>query len=144
MVVLATNLLYVAFAGFALGILSAFSFSSWPQRAILFGYLCSALASLAGLGAAILFLIEPQPQRIELFSAFRLTNARFELLVDPLAAFLVLVICLGGGLVSIYAIGYTQHYIGQGKNISLLVAGYNLFFITMLAVVLANNAFMFL
>ncbi len=144
MIFLATSLLYISFACYAFGILSAFCFSLWPTRAILFGYTFATIGSVTGLAAAILFLREPQSQRLELFTAFRFTNAGFEILIDPLAAFFLLIICLGGSLVSIYAIGYSQDYIKQGKNVSLLVAGYNFFFITMLAVVLANNAFMFL
>ncbi|NWJ46371.1 MAG: hydrogenase 4 subunit B [Chloroflexi bacterium] len=140
----ALELVYASFSLYIIAAILALVLIRLPHQVILLGYGLATLASILGLAAAILFLLEPQPQRVVFFTIIDFTAARFEILLDPLAAFFLLIISLGGLLVSVYAIGYSQQYIEQGKNVALLVAGYNLFFPAMLAVVMANNGMMFL
>ena len=115
-----------------------------PYQAVIWGYGLATLASCLGVVTACLFLLHPQPWRFLLFTAIDPIGARFELLLDPLAAFFILIISLGGILASIYAIGSSQEDLERHKNVGLLTVGYNLFFLTMFAVVLANNAYLFL
>lgn len=63
--------------------------------------------------------------------------------VDKLSAFFILVISISVFAVSLYSIGYVQEYFGK-KNIGYLGFLYNLFIISMVLVVSANNAVMFL
>ena len=63
--------------------------------------------------------------------------------VDRLAAFFILVISIAVFAVSIYSIGYVREYFGK-KNIGYLGFLYNIFIISMILVVSANNAVMFL
>jgi len=68
---------------------------------------------------------------------------KFGLFVDQLSAFFILVISIAVFAVSIYSIGYSREYFGK-KNVGLLGFLYNIFIISMVLVVSANNAIMFL
>ncbi len=63
--------------------------------------------------------------------------------VDRLSAFFILVISVAVFAVSIYSIGYTREYYGK-KNIGYMGFLYNIFILSMILVVSANNAIMFL
>lgn len=63
--------------------------------------------------------------------------------VDKLSAFFILVISVTAFAVSIYSIGYVREYYGK-KNIGYLGFLYNIFILTMILVVSANNVVMFL
>ncbi|MCZ7357288.1 MAG: hydrogenase 4 subunit B [Candidatus Methanoperedens sp.] len=63
--------------------------------------------------------------------------------VDRLAAFFILAISIAVFAVSIYSIGYVREYFGK-KNIGYLGFLYNIFILSMILVVSANNAVMFL
>jgi hydrogenase-4 component B len=67
----------------------------------------------------------------------------FGFFVDKLSAFFILVISVAVFAVSIYSIGYTREYYGK-KNIGYLGFLYNIFILSMILVVSANNAIMFL
>ncbi len=63
--------------------------------------------------------------------------------VDKLSAFFILIISITAFAVSIYSTGYVTEYFGK-KNIGYLGFLYNMFIISMVLVVSANNAVMFL
>lgn len=67
----------------------------------------------------------------------------FGFFIDRLSAFFILVISVAVFAVSIYSIGYTREYYGK-KNIGYLGFLYNIFILSMILVVSANNAIMFL
>ncbi len=67
----------------------------------------------------------------------------FGFFVDKLSAFFTLVISIAVFAVSIYSIGYTREYYGK-KNIGYLGFFYNIFILSMILVVSANNAIMFI
>ncbi|MFA4957623.1 MAG: hydrogenase 4 subunit B [Candidatus Methanoperedens sp.] len=67
----------------------------------------------------------------------------YGLFVDKLSAFFILVISITAFAVSIYSIGYVREYYGK-KNIGYLGFLYNIFILSMILVVSANNAVMFL
>ncbi|MBI1975980.1 MAG: hydrogenase 4 subunit B [Candidatus Omnitrophica bacterium] len=68
------------------------------------------------------------------------------LAIDPLSAFFVLVISFLSTVTSIYAIGYSRHYQGDGRDSRIACLGflYNLFILSMILVVTARDAFYFL
>lgn len=68
---------------------------------------------------------------------------KFGFFVDKLSAFFILVISIAVFAVSIFSTGYVREYFGK-KNIGLLGFLYNIFIISMIFVVSANNAIMFL
>lgn len=63
--------------------------------------------------------------------------------VDKLSAFFILVISISVFAVSVYSTGYVREYFGK-RNIGYLGFLYNIFIISMILVVSANNAIMFL
>ncbi len=67
----------------------------------------------------------------------------FGIFVDALSAFFILVISIAVFAVSVYSIGYVREYFGK-KNIGYLGFLYNIFILSMILVVTANNAVMFL
>lgn len=67
----------------------------------------------------------------------------FNFFVDKLSAFFILVISIAVFAVSIYSTGYVREYFGK-KNIGYLGFLYNIFVLSMILVVTANNAVMFL
>ncbi|MCX9025873.1 MAG: hypothetical protein OIN85_07240, partial [Candidatus Methanoperedens sp.] len=68
---------------------------------------------------------------------------QFGIFVDALSAFFILVISVAVFAVSVYSIGYVREYFGK-KNIGYLGFLYNIFILSMILVVTANNAVMFL
>ncbi len=68
---------------------------------------------------------------------------QFGVFVDALSAFFILVISVAVFAVSVYSIGYVREYFGK-KNIGYLGFLYNIFILSMILVVTANNAVMFL
>src|SRR5260370_1295859 len=106
-----------------LGSLLGFALQRWPGQALLWGYSLAMLASALGLATALLFFAAPQSQQVFLFPVFALAGASFDLLLDPLAAFFLLVISVGGLLASLYALGYSQHYRTRRKNLGLFMVG---------------------
>ncbi|MDG6994871.1 MAG: hydrogenase 4 subunit B [Nitrososphaerota archaeon] len=67
----------------------------------------------------------------------------FDFLLDGTAAFFVLIIGLISSAASIYSIGYTSEYLGK-RNLSAMGFLFNIFILSMILVVLSNNAFAFL
>ncbi len=67
----------------------------------------------------------------------------FSFVADRLSAFFILVISVAALAVSIYSIGYVREYFGK-KNIGYLGFLYNIFILSMILVVTAGNAVMFL
>src|SRR4051794_15789041 len=80
----------------------------WPGQALLWGYALAFLGAGCGLVTALVFFLEPHPEHFLLFPMSLLPGASFELLLDPLAAFFLLIISAGGLLASLYAFGYCQ------------------------------------
>ncbi len=68
---------------------------------------------------------------------------KFGFFVDRLAAFFIFVISIAAFAVSIYSTGYVREYFGK-KNIGYLGFLYNTFILSMILVVTASNAVMFM
>ncbi|MBE0523306.1 MAG: hydrogenase 4 subunit B [Methanosarcinales archaeon] len=68
---------------------------------------------------------------------------KFGVSIDKLSAFFILVISITSLAVSIYSIGYVKEYFGK-KDIGYLGLLYNMFILSMILVVSASNAVMFL
>ena len=67
----------------------------------------------------------------------------FGFFIDKLSAFFILVISISVFAVSIFSTGYVKEYFGK-KNIGYLCFLYNIFILSMILVICANNAIMFL
>ncbi len=116
----------------------------WPLWANRFGYGLASLASLAVFLAGVLFLIDPQPQTGILFTTNFQWGLQMSIHLDAISAFFIVLLGLGGIAIGVYAGGYMRHFKQYSKRIPFLVAGFNLFWLAMLGVILANNIFGFL
>jgi hydrogenase-4 component B len=133
-----------------------------PRRSYYAAYLLAACGGVCGLISSLWVLLGPLTHnevsslidpafRLQLPWLGALTNISslvklfngFSLQMDILNAFFVLIISLVAIPVSIYAIGYTRDYEGK-RSVALLGVLYNLFILSMLLVVTANNAMLFL
>lgn len=98
------------------------------------------LAGLAGLGAALPVLLNG----LTLTAAFDgpfVAFARLTLRLDPLAAFMILVISLLAAVCALYSLAYLQEYRGRAWALGFYV---NLFVASMIALVVTDNAFYFI
>lgn len=125
---------------YILGAIIAVLLGSRMRACTILSYGCSAAASLLGIGTA-LYVLLGSPLTITLPGLIPM--AGLSLFIDGLSAFFIIVISLATFAVSIYSIGYTREYYGR-KSISLLCFLYNFFILSMILVVSANNAIMFL
>lgn len=105
------------------------------------GATVSVMGALPALFAAAKVLLTGTPVSISL--PWPLPLASLHMAMDPLAAFFVLVICLTCMLSAIYGAAYLSAYIG-GKRLGIAWCLYNLLFASMLLVVMARNAILFL
>ncbi len=103
--------------------------------------LCNAMGALFGLGSGITVWITARPLTINLPKLVPFAN--FSIVLDQLGAFFVIVISLATLFVALYGSAYVSEYFGK-KNVGLLNCFFNLFILSMLLVVTAGNAFMFL
>lgn len=98
-------------------------------------------ACTAGVLAGVGGLLAPEPLVFSLPSTIPLLHIQLRL--DPLSAFFVFVISLSGVAVSIYALGYVREFYGR-HSISAMGALYHAFLLSMVLVVTADDAFLFL
>ncbi len=102
-------------------------------------FLSASVASVLGIAFSLSVIFG------ETFS-FKQPNAsflNFGFFVDKLSAFFILVISTAAFAVSVYSLGYVREYFGK-KNIGYLGFLYNIFILSMILVVTADNAVMFL
>ncbi|MBI3591091.1 MAG: hydrogenase 4 subunit B [Candidatus Melainabacteria bacterium] len=137
-----TQLLQFSFLFFILATISSFLLNNFSKKlsifsSTIFGIIASALCLLS----SALILIHRSKFIFNI--PFGLPFGRLELLIDPLAAFFLMLISMLSIPVLIYSVGYLQaEYIE--KNVGVLCALYHLFVLSMLLVVCAANGFLFL
>ncbi|MFV0432068.1 MAG: proton-conducting transporter membrane subunit [Alphaproteobacteria bacterium] len=99
--------------------------------------IATGLSALGGIGMLILFLFEPQPMTVTLMSWFEMGGKSIDVafLLDPLSA---LMVALGGSygfIICRFSINYMHNEVGFTR----FFAGYALFVVAMLILVLADN-----
>jgi hydrogenase-4 component B len=130
--------------GYALGGVVAGAGGRWPIWSVRLAYGLATCASGLTLLAGILALLDPRPQTTILLTTNAQWGLQLALRLDPLAAFFLLLLGVGGIAISLYAGGYVRVYVAHGKRVALFTCGYNLFWLAMVGVVVANNVFGFL
>jgi len=130
----------ISFGLYIIGAAIAVLLGSREKACTIVSYGCSAAASLLGLIGA-LYVILSGPVRIALPRL--IPGAGMSLFIDGLSAFFIAVISLAALAISIYSVGYTREYYGR-KSIALLGFLYNVFMLSMVLVVSANSAVLFL
>lgn len=105
------------------------------------GFGAAVLASLSGCLLSLSVLLTSSPYHLDLVQT--LPFGAFSIHVDPLSAFFLGVISLLGIAVSVYSIGYANGFVGR-RNVAFFTFLYNLFLLSIVLVVLAGNAILFL
>ncbi|MBI3994716.1 MAG: hydrogenase 4 subunit B, partial [Nitrospirae bacterium] len=98
-------------------------------------------ASVAGIALGLAGLLAPTAATFSISS--NLPLLAFQIRVDPLSSFFVLIISLSGLAVSQFAVGYVREFENR-YSIGALGGLYNAFLLSMILVVLADNGFFFL
>lgn len=136
------ELLFIFMLGsLLLGALLSYVLQKKPRLSILVGFTFANLACLAGLILGPTLLLSKRSLDIILpWSVFG-TSLQFSL--DPLAAFFITVISVLSLPVSVFSYSFASVYIGK-QNVGVLGLFYNLFILSMLALVSSSNSFIFL
>lgn len=114
------------------------------KNAKLSNYLSSSFAtmgSILGLIFSITIFLTNSPLSINLLTSFPLLNISIS--IDMLSAFFIFIISLVATCCSIYGFGYMQKYL-KSYNLGSFGFFYNLFILSMILVVSANNGLYFL
>jgi len=135
------NLLFITVGLPLLGGLLSLVTHRNPKTSIFWGFTCSGIAALAGLVLGLIVLFTGLPVHFDLpWSVF---NIPLGFTAGPLSAFFLAVISIVNLAVSVFSFGYVKEYVGK-HNIGLLGLLYNLFIFSMAALVVSDNALMFL
>lgn len=126
---------------YVLGAVIALGLQKQERAGNFIGHGCTGLGALFGLGSGMAVWLTGRPLTIALPKLVPFAN--FSIILDHLGAFFLLVISLATLVVSVYAAGYVTEYYGK-KNVGYLTGLFNLFILSMVLVVSAGNAFMFL
>jgi hydrogenase-4 component B len=134
------NYLFLGFIAFyLLGAVSALIFNKKDALCSYISFLSASAGALSGVifSLSVIFgntfhFILNEGQLLE-----------FGFFIDKLSAFFILVISISVFTVSIFSTGYVKEYFGK-KNIGYLCFLYNIFILSMILVICANNAIMFL
>ncbi len=122
-----------------IGAAASVIFNKKDRLSLYISFLGAAAASVFG----IIFSLSVVFRETFNFTLSGTSFLNFGFFVDRLSAFFILVISISVFAVSIYSIGYVREYFGK-KNIGYLGFLYNIFILSMILVVSANNAMMFL
>src|SRR5690625_906495 len=125
----------------ALGGIGALIFQKMDSFSSYISHAGALTGSVFGVITAVLVLLFKKSLHVQLWSVTPTLTFGFSL--DVLSAFFLFIISIVSLVVSIYSPQYVQKYRGL-KNLSLLGIGFNLFLLSMVGVVLADNAFTFL
>jgi hydrogenase-4 component B len=135
------NVLGFLLAVYAVGILLPFCFPRRPRAQGLSASICGMVATGFGAFLGIAGLLAPEPVTTSIVSTIPLLV--FAVRLDTLTSFFVLTISLAGFAVSLYAVGYLQHFHGRA-SVAALGSLCNAFLFSMTLVVLADNGLFFL
>lgn len=113
----------------------------WERLLVAAAFPAAAFASLAAVYAGFSAVLYGSNSAATV--AMGLPVLPFNLRLDPLAGFFLVVIGLLSSFVSLYSIGYLQGYLGK-RPVARLVVFYLLFLAGMFLVVLADDAYFFL
>jgi hydrogenase-4 component B len=136
-----SHLFIISIVLFASGSLFALCFYGWQRLGNYISLIFAAIASGFSIAAAVVALNTGSPVHIDFH--LLLPIIKYNFLFDPLSSYFILAISVICFVACIYSIGYIKVYIGK-RDIRFLGFLYNLFLLSMLLVVTANNAFVFM
>ncbi|TLD42766.1 MAG: Hydrogenase-4 component B / Formate hydrogenlyase subunit 3 [Candidatus Jettenia ecosi] len=126
---------------YIVGALFALCFYTWQKAGNFISLVFAAIAASFSIATAITML--SHGSRIHLDFQLLHPIITYDFLLDPLSSFFVLAISVVSFIASLYSLGYTRLYVNK-RDTRFLGFTYNLFLLSMLLVVTANNAFVFM
>ena len=138
-------LLKLTFCAYGIGILVSLLALRRERLANGFGFGSAIVASVCGIGAAILHLVSGSAANsapFELWSSL-IPYVKLGVKLDALGAFFLLIVSGLGLALSIYSLGYVRRFYGR-KSVGILAAFYNALLLATTLVFTASNAFFFL
>lgn len=139
MVVVLYNYLFLgAVIAYVIGAVASVILNKKDRLCTRASFLSASIASVLGI-AFSLSVIFGETYSFKQTASF----LNFGFFVDKLSAFFILVISIASFAVSVYSLGYVREYFGK-KNTGYLGFLYNVFILSMILVVTADNAVMFL
>ena len=138
-------LLSLALGGYALGGVGGLLCLRHEKAANGLTFGLASAAALAGIGAALAFLLGGPATQPATFNALPtlIPYVQFAVRLDALGAFFVLVLSVVALAISIFSLGYVRSFYGR-KNVGVLGAFYNALLLATTLVLTAANAFFFL
>src|SRR3989337_296935 len=119
----------------------ALCFFKWQIAGNYISFICSAIASCCSIALSVAVLFNGAVIRLDFLIYHAIIKYNF--LLDPLSSFFMLAISGIGFIASVYSLGYTKLYVNK-RDTRFLGFTYNLFLLSMLLVVTANNALVFM
>src|SRR6266478_2340399 len=138
-------LLKLTFCAYGIGILVSLLALRREKLANVLGFSSAIVASVCGIGAAILHLVSGSAANsapFELWSSL-IPYLKLGVKLDGLGAFFLLIVSSLGLALSIYSLGYVRGFYGR-KRVGILAAFYNALLLSTTLVFTASNAFFFL
>ncbi|WKZ19194.1 MAG: hydrogenase 4 subunit B [Candidatus Jettenia sp. CY-1] len=126
---------------YIVGALFALCFYAWQKAGNFISLVFAAIAASFSIATAVTML--SHGSRIHLNFQLLHPVITYDFLLDPLSSFFVLAISVVSFIASLYSLGYTRLYVNK-RDTRFLGFTYNLFLLSMLLVVTANNAFVFM
>jgi hydrogenase-4 component B len=136
-----SHLFIISIVLFASGSLFALCFYGWQRVGNYISLICTAIASCFSIALSVTVLFNGAVMRFDFLIYHAIIKYNF--LLDPLSSFFMLAISVIGLIAAIYSLGYTRLYVNK-RDTRFLGFTYNLFLLSMLLVVTANNALVFM
>lgn len=137
----ASHLFIISIILYSAGSLFALCFYGWQRAGNYISLVFAAIASCFSITASAVVLSSEATVRLD-FSLYH-AIIKYNFLIDPVSAYFALAISVIGFVAAVYSIGYTRLYVNK-RDTRFLGFTFNLFLASMLLVVTANNAIVFM
>jgi hydrogenase-4 component B len=140
-----STLLQFALCAYGVGVLGSLAALRRERLTNLLGFGSATVASICGIGAALLALTVETGAGAGAFELWPslIPSVRVAVKLDPLSAFFVLIVSVLALALSVYSFGYVRGFYGR-KSVGALGALYNALLLATTLVFTASNAFFFL
>ena len=135
------NIIFVSLSILVFSGSLALFFNRWYKLANFIGATGAVIACVAGLGS--LFILYSNPVTATLSVSWKIPYGSFSISIDDLSLLFLFPIFVLSGLSALYGLAYLQHYYGK-KNIGSTWFFFNILIASLVLIVIAHNAILFL
>jgi hydrogenase-4 component B len=133
-------LLYFSLFFFIAGVLSPF----FTKSNKIVNYVAHGMAALGCLAVVLCAIFIFAGGKVDLMTPLLLLGEPVHIRLDYLAAYFLLIIGVVGAAASIYAVGYSREYAGDGRRYQVMVSMYCAFLLSMVLVVAVSHVAAFI